>query len=103
MERNNLPFGLFKFIVLIKRDSHKPWHSNSNAGAIEELRALLRTTCKGKFKLDHDKNSQNKRVYTRLYLCEAMDLAMVKLVHSDKLHKIYKVKVRDAALADVPA
>ena len=95
LERKNLPYGKFKFIVLLKREAHRTWRSDSNAGAIEAMRGLLRTTCKGKFKLLYDNNSRGRRVYTELLLTEAMDLAMVKLVHSEKLHKIYKVKVRD--------
>ena len=94
VERNNLPYGQFKFIVLLKREAHRTWRADSNAGAIEEMRGLLRTTCKGKFKLLHESNGRGRRVYTRLYLTEAMDLAMVKLVHAEKLFKIYKVKLR---------
>lgn len=93
VERNNLPYGKYKFIVLIKRETHRTWRCSSNAGNIELMRGLLRTTCKGHFKLLHDNNSRGRRVYTKLYLTEAMDLAMIKLVHAEKLHKIYKVKV----------
>lgn len=93
VERKNLPYGKFKFIVLIKREAHRVWRCDSNAGAMEQMRGLLRTTCKGAFKLVHGNNSRGRRVYTHLYLTEPMDLAMLKLVHSDKLFKIYKVKV----------
>lgn len=93
LERKKLPFGRYKFMVLIKREAHRVWRCDSNAGVIEQMRGLLKTTCKGAFKLVHDSNSRGRRVYTHLYLTEPMDLAMVKLVHSDKLHKIYKIKV----------
>lgn len=93
LERKNLPFGKYKFVVHLKRDAHKTWRSFSNAGMVEEIRGLLRTTCKGLFKLDYSLNSRGRRVYTQLYLTEPMDLAMLKLVHSDKLFKIYKIKV----------
>ena len=94
VERNNLPYGRFKFIVLLKREAHRTYRSDSNAGQVEQMRGLLRTTCKGPFKLLHENNSRGRRVYTQLFLTEAMDLAMVKLVHAEKLHKIYKVVVK---------
>ena len=93
VERKNLPYGRFKFIVLIKRETHQTWRCDSNAGLVEEMRGLLNTTCKGRYKLKHENNSRGRRVYTRLYLTEAMDLAMIKLVHADVLHKIYRVKL----------
>jgi hypothetical protein len=43
--------------------------------------------------LDWETNSRGRRVYTHLYLTDSMDLAMVKLVHHNKLHKMYKIKV----------
>lgn len=93
LERNNLPYGKYQFIVHLKRHSHRVWRCTSNASDVEEMRGLLRNTHKGRFKLLFELNSSRRRVYTTLYLTEAMDLAMVKLVHADKLHKIYKVKV----------
>ena len=93
LERKKLPKGRFKFMVLIKRQAHRIWRCDSNAGDIEEMRGMLRTTCKGQFRLVHENNSRGRRVYTHLYLTEPMDLAMIKLVHSDKLFKIYKIKV----------
>jgi hypothetical protein len=97
LDRKHLPYGKFKFIVLLKRESRRMWRCDSNAGQIEQMRGLLRTTCKGKFKLVHDENHRGRRVYTHLYLTEPMDLAMVKLVHADQLHKIYKVNVVPAS------
>jgi len=93
VERTNLPFGRYKFMVLLGRSARRPINAISNAGEIEDMRNMLRTTCKGKYKLIHHDNYKGRRVYTRLYLTEAMDLAMIKLVHSEKLHKIYKIKV----------
>lgn len=93
LARKNLPFGKFKFMVLLARDQIRTHYCLSNASKIEELRNLLRTTCKGHYRLDWDTNNRGKRVYTHLYLTEPMDLAMVKLVHQNKLHKIYKIKV----------
>lgn len=95
VERANLPYGKFKFMVLLKREAHHIWRSDSNAADIEEMRGFLRTTCRGHHKLVHEKNSRARRVYTRLYLTEAMDLAMLKLVHQDKLFKIYKIKLQE--------
>lgn len=93
--RNNLPYGKFTFLVLLKRETKRVYFADSNTGSIETMRDLLRTTCAGHYRLDYSPNSRKRRVYTELYLTNAMDLAMVKLVHADKLHKIYKIKVRD--------
>jgi hypothetical protein len=93
LELKKLPFGKFKFMVLLKRTAHQPYRSDSNAGPIEVMRSLLKTTCRGDFKLIHESNSRKRRVYTKLYLMEPMDLAMLKLVHHEKLFKIYKIKV----------
>jgi len=93
LERKNLPYGKFKFMVLFKREAHRVWRCDSNAGLIEEMRGMLRTTCRGSFKLVYEVNSRGRRVYTHLYLTEAMDLALIKLTHSEKMFKIYKIKV----------
>jgi hypothetical protein len=93
VERKNLPWGRFRYIVLLKREAHRVWRCPSNAGAVEGIRTLLRTTCVGGHKLVHEKNNKNRRVYTALYLTEAMDLALIKLTHADDLHKIYRVSV----------
>ena len=93
LTRKNLPYGKFKFQVLLNRECHNPWRAATNASEIEAIRGLLGTTCKGKFKLVWELNSRGKKVYTHLYLVEPMDLAMIKLVHLDKLYKIYKINV----------
>ena len=97
LERNKLPFGKFKFMVLLKRDIRRPTNARSNAGEIEELRDMLRSTCKGSYKLVHELNYRKKRVYTHLYLTDAMDLAMLKLAHQSKLHKLYKITLKQAS------
>jgi hypothetical protein len=94
LERKSLPYGKFKFMVLLERDMVQTFYCPSNASQVEELRTLLRTTCKGHYRLDFVLNSKKKRVYTHLYLMEAMDLAMIKLVHLNKLFKLYRIKVQ---------
>lgn len=93
--RKHLPYGKFAFKVALKRELHRQYISNSNASAVEDIRDMLRTTCVGKYRLDHITNSRGKRVYTDLFLENSMDLAMLKLVHSDKFHKIYKIILED--------
>lgn len=93
VERKNYPYGKFKYIVLLNRESRRIWRCPSNASMVEQIRSLLKTTINGSYKLVHDYNYRSRRVYTHLYLTEPMDLAMLKLVHGDKLFKIYKVKL----------
>lgn len=93
LKLKSLPFGMFTFKVLLKRETNRLTHCDSNAGSIEQMRNMLRTTCLGSYRLRHKNNYRKKRVYTELLLTNAMDLAMIKLVHADKLHKIYKIKV----------
>lgn len=93
--RNNLPYGRFKYLVLIKRSSNAVWAARANTSEMELMRAMLRTTCVGGFRLKHDVNTRGKRVYTHLYLTNPMDLAMIKLVHADKLYKIYQIKAAE--------
>jgi len=95
LERNNLPFGKFSFKVDLARETKRTYFSASNASQIEAMRDMLRTTCVGDHKLVWATNSKGKRVYLELYLTNSMDLAMLKLVHADKLFKIYKIKVVD--------
>lgn len=97
LKRNNLPYGKYTFMVLLTREMIGISHCQSNASDIEKMRDLLRTTCKSAYRLDWKPNYSKRRVYTKLYLCNAMDLAMVKLVHADKLYKIYKIKVEAEA------
>lgn len=96
-----LPYGRFTFKVLLKRNTGQITHCASNAGEIQQIRDLLRDTCVGEHRLKFQTNWSKKRVYTTLYLTNAMDLAMLKLVHHDKFHKIYKIKV--AVPDDEPA
>lgn len=97
LTRKRLPYGKFTFMVLLAREARGLVHCDSNAGAIEKMRDILRTTCVGEYRLDHELNWSKRRVYTHLYLTNPMDLAMLKLVHSDKMHKIYKIKRVDTA------
>lgn len=92
VRRKNLPYGKFSFVVCFKRDSHQVWHCPTNAGEIEPMRNLLRDGAIGSYKFLFETNRREKRVYTHLYLTNAMDLALIKLVFSDKLHKIYKIE-----------
>ena len=96
-----LPHGRFTFKVLIKRNISRTMHCDSNAGEIQQMRTLLRDTCVGEHRFKYHVNWNKKRVYTELYLTNAMDLAMLKLVHHDKFYKIYKIKV--ATPSDEPA
>lgn len=98
---NKLPYGRFTFKVLLKRNINRIMHCDSNAGEIQQIRDLLRDTCVGQHRLKYETNWNKKRVYTTLYLTNAMDLAMLKLVHHDKFYKIYKIKV--AVPDDEPA
>lgn len=95
--RKKLPYGKFTFLVLLKRETKHTRYSDANASMVEGMRDMLRTTCVGQYRLDWIKNTQGKRVYTELFLTNPMDLAMLKLVHGDKLHKIYKIKLADTA------
>ena len=96
LKLKKLPYGRFTFKVLIKRNVSRVLHCESNAGSVQAMRDMLRTTCLGEYRLRHENNWGKKRVYTELYLTNAMDLAMLKLVHHDKFHKIYKIKLADA-------
>jgi hypothetical protein len=97
LKRKNLAYGKFGFEVLLNREAKQTRYSDSNAAMVESMRDMLRTTCVGEYRLNHIKNTQGKRVYTKLFLTNAMDLAMIKLVHHDKLFKIYKIKIPDTA------
>jgi hypothetical protein len=93
LKRKNLVRGRYKFMVLLKRNNTRSHHATTNAGEIEDLRDMLRGSCRGKFKLQWEVNWRGKRVYTHLYLTEAMDLALLKLVHASKMHKLYRIEV----------
>jgi len=96
LKLKKLPYGRFTYQVLLGRNIHNIVQCESNAGEIEKMRDLLRNTCVGHYRLDYELNWRSKRVYTHLYLSNPMDLALIKLVHSDKIHKIYKIKLLDA-------
>ena len=91
LTRKNLPYGKFKFQVLLARQAHNVLRADTNAAAIEEVRKFLEGSCRGKWKLIFTDKSRGKRVYTHLYLTDPMDLAMLKLTHQDLLFKIYKI------------
>lgn len=95
--RKKLPYGRFTYLVLLKRETRQTRYSDANTSMVESMRDMLRTTCVGQYRLDWLPNTRKKRVYTELFLTNPMDLAMIKLVHGDKLHKIYKIKLADTA------
>jgi len=95
LRKKNLPYGRFTYQVLLARPARKIWHCESNAGDIEAMRDLLRDTCIDQYRLDFEPNWKNRRVYTHLFLLNPMDLALIKLVHADKIHKIYQIKLQD--------
>lgn len=91
LHRNNLPYGKFVYIVTIRRSHWRAKFSRENGKVIEEMRGMLKNTCQGPFRIDHEENTRYKRVYTHIYLVNPMDVAMLKLCHHTKMHKIYKV------------
>ena len=93
VERLKLPYGRFGFEILLCRSYCSAYQSASNAKQIEAMRVMLRETCGDRFKLIHEVNYEKKRVYTKLLLTNAMDVAILKLVHADKMHRIYKIKI----------
>lgn len=95
VERNKLPYGRFQFEITLVRKSPYARYSESNAGQIEAMRGILNDTCGGRYKFRHIKNSMDKKVYTHLYMMNAMDVAMLKLVHADKLFKIYRIRLAE--------
>lgn len=93
--RKKRPNGRFNYIVHLNRTTNDPKYASTNASEIEKMRDLLRGTLGGRYKLEHALNYQKRRVYTCVYLENPMDLAMLKLVHSDQIFKIYKIVVPD--------
>lgn len=93
LKRKNLPYGKYTYMVTFRRTTHNTYHCANNIKEIEEIRRLLRSASTGIFRFEYKKNRRKKKVYTHLLLTSAMDLALIKLVHSEKMHKIYKIEV----------
>jgi hypothetical protein len=92
LKRKNKPYGRFDYIVHLHRKSNIAKWSATNASEFEKIRELA-ASFQGEHRFRFVKNHNNRRVYTHIYLSNAMDLAMLKLIFSDSIHKIYKVTV----------
>ena len=91
LKRKNLAYGKFKFQVDFVKPVRNGRCDESNASKIEKIRKLLEVTGKGQFRFNWRLNFKNKRVYTRLFLTESIDLTLVKLIHPGLLFKIYQI------------
>lgn len=91
--RSKLPRQKFKYLVKLKFNRSSAFYSTGNGKIAEEMRPSLRDICQNDFRFVWTKNSKGKRVYTHLQLCNAMDLAMIKLTFSEHFAKIYEVVV----------
>lgn len=96
LKLSNKPYGKFDYVVHLTRRARIPKYAKTNAGEIEKIRHLTKNTFQGPVRFKWVKNHDNRRVYTHIYISHSMDLAMLKLVFSDSIHKIYKVII-DAA------
>jgi hypothetical protein len=93
LRRRKLPRGRFSFKVSLVRSARSAAISDTNASEIMAMRDLLRRSLVGKWRLDHENNWARRRVYTHLYLESAQDLALLKLVHGELFHRIYKISL----------
>jgi CCR4-NOT transcriptional regulation complex NOT5 subunit len=101
VKRNNLPYGKFNYILTLNLRNQRASSNRSNAHEMVDVRRLLKDTCKD-FKMIFCLNHKKRRVYTTIYLVNPMDVAMVKLVHQEKIRKIYKVEVDLYGPASLP-
>ncbi len=91
LNRKSLVKGKYNYILCLRRSHWRVYSSVSNRREMSEIRSWLKSACDGNYLVDKENNRKNEVVYTRIYLCRPMDVAMIKLTHSDKLWRIYEI------------
>jgi hypothetical protein len=90
---NKLPYGKYNWIVTIQQDGEIGVMGDSNGLKILPLREILNNAGSGTWRFGYIENWKKNKVYDKIYLTHSMDVAMLKLCHSDLIRKIYKIKI----------
>jgi hypothetical protein len=91
LPRNKLHKGRFKYVLCLKRSHWCIRNAVGNRKDIVGIREWLKSACHGHYLVESQKNRKKEVVYTKIYLCRPMDVAMIKLTHSDVLWRIYEI------------
>jgi hypothetical protein len=78
-----------------KKHLHVP-----NLEQIQPIRELLESTAIGQWRIDEvtcyiQRDRDKAKVYTKIYLTEGMDVALIKLCYHEHLRKLYKIVIPD--------
>lgn len=92
LPRKSFHKGRFKYVLCLKRSHWRVKNAVSNRKDIVGIRDWLKAACHGHYLVESEKNRKKEVVYTKLYLSRPMDLAMIKLTHSDLIWRIYEIK-----------
>ncbi len=88
-----LPYGKYTWIVtIIQEDDYRSVRA-ANGDKIAPLRKILDNAGSGFSRFQYIVNYRKNRVYTRVLLTHSMDVALLKLCHSELIGKIYKIDV----------
>jgi hypothetical protein len=93
LKRKKLPFGKYTWIVSIQQEDNWIRLREANGLKIAPIRQTLENAGTGSWRFMYSRNYRNNKVYQRIYLTNAMDVAMIKLCTAELIRKIYKIEV----------
>ena len=96
LKLKNLPYNKFNYVVWLEKGSKKKHLQIPNFENIKPIKELLDGTAIGQWKIEETshyvQNNRGKaKIYTKIYLVEVMDVALIKLCYHESLRKIYKI------------
>jgi hypothetical protein len=94
LQLEKLPYGLYSWIVVLKQPSNNINYAFPNEEMVKPLIELLENSSSSKrWKFEYHLYNSRK-VYTKILLTNAMDVALIKLCHAETIGKIYQIQLR---------
>ena len=96
-----LPYGKYNFVAFIKQKSPNVKYSGPNGKYVTPIRDILSNSASGNWRLGHALNYKKNKVYTKVYLTNKIDLALLKMCCPHLFYKIYEIKLKEITSEEI--
>jgi hypothetical protein len=96
LKLKKLPYDKFNYVVWLEKGNKKKHLQIPNFENVKPIKELLEGTAIGSWKIEDTSqyiqyNRGKDKIFTKIYLVEIMDVALIKLCYHESLRKIYKI------------